>query len=153
VRHRGLQHRSRVGEAGGLQDHPAKHDSSIVEIAQQRFQRLDQIAAQRAAETTALQQHDVVADRFDQEMIEPGLAELVDDHGGLGQRRVVDQAVEQRGLAGAEKAGQHGEGNGFGRPSRPRWPAFGHVFRVTCSGASRTPTSAAHAAAAPPRPT
>jgi hypothetical protein len=56
-------------------------------------------------------------------MIEPDLAELVDDHGGLGQRRVVDQAVEQRGLAGAEKAGQHGERNGFGR--------LPHLVRIT----------------------
>ena len=48
-------------------------------------------------------------------MVEADLAELVDDDGGVGERRVVHQAVEQRGLAGAEEAGQHGERDGFGR--------------------------------------
>ena len=37
------------------------------------------------------------------------VAEFVDDDGGLGQRRVFQQPVEQRGLAGAEKAGEHGQ--------------------------------------------
>src|SRR5216683_7555975 len=87
-------------------------------------------------------------------MIEADLAELVDDHGGLGQRRVMDQAVEQRGLAGAEKARQHGEGDGFGRPLRPRWPAVCHLFCVTCSGSPvrrlfGPPAWAARAATAP----
>src|SRR5262245_25655807 len=47
-------------------------------------------------------------------MVEPDLAELVDDDDGAGERFVLQQAVEQRGLAGAEEAGQHGEGNGLG---------------------------------------
>src|SRR6185437_13109508 len=33
----------------------------------------------------------------------------VDDDRGLGQRRVLEQAVEQGRLAGAEEAGEHGE--------------------------------------------
>jgi hypothetical protein len=48
-------------------------------------------------------------------MVEADLAELVDDHGGLGQRGIRHQALEQRGLAGTEEAGQHGEGDGLGR--------------------------------------
>ena len=49
-----------------------------------------------------------------QEVVEPDLAELVDDHGRAGERCVLQQAVEQRGLAGAEEAGEHGERNGLG---------------------------------------
>ncbi len=52
---------------------------------------------------------------LDQQVVEADLAELVDDDGGVGERRVGDQAVEQRGLAGAEEAGQHGERERLGR--------------------------------------
>jgi hypothetical protein len=48
-------------------------------------------------------------------MVEADLAELVDDDRRLGKRRVLDQPVEQAGLAGAEKPGQHREGKGSGR--------------------------------------
>ncbi len=47
-------------------------------------------------------------------MIEPDLAELVDDHDRAGERLILQQAVEERRLAGAEEAGEHGEGNGLG---------------------------------------
>jgi hypothetical protein len=45
-------------------------------------------------------------------MLEADLAELVDDHGGFGER--AHEAVEQRGLAGAEEA-EHRHWDGFGR--------------------------------------
>ena len=45
-------------------------------------------------------------------MIEADLAELVHQHGGAGQRRLAQQMVQQRGLAGAEEAGQHGDRHG-----------------------------------------
>ncbi len=114
VRHRGLQHRRWIGQAGRLQDHAAEHSASVVEIAQKLLQRVDQIAAQRAAQATALQQDDAVADFAHQQVVEADIAEFIDDDGGLGERRVADQAVEQRGLAGAEEAGQHIERNGLG---------------------------------------
>src|SRR4051812_15523022 len=44
-------------------------------------------------------------------MIEPDLAELVDDYDGAGECFVLQQAVKQGRLAGTEKAGQHSEGN------------------------------------------
>ena len=40
-------------------------------------------------------------------MVEPDLAELVDHHRGVGKGRRLDPGVEQRRLAGAEKAGEH----------------------------------------------
>ena len=89
---------------------------------------VDEIAAQGAAQAAALQQHHAVVDRFDQQMIETDLAELVDDHGGLGERRVAQQPVEQRGLAGAEEAGEHAQRNGLGRTLRARCAGCGHCF-------------------------
>ena len=110
MRHGGVQHRRRIGEAGGFQQHAAEAAAPVVEIAQQRLQRVDQIAAHGAAQAARLQQHHVVADIFHQQVVEADLAEFVDDDGGVGERRLFEQAVEQRGLAGAEKAGEHGRG-------------------------------------------
>ncbi len=58
-------------------------------------------------------------DMLDQQVVEADLAELVDDDGGVGERGIVQQAVEQRGLAGAEKAGEHGERDRRNRAARP----------------------------------
>src|SRR5947209_4253898 len=44
-------------------------------------------------------------------MIEPDLAELVDDHDRAGERFILQQAVEERGLAGAQEASEHGKWN------------------------------------------
>ncbi len=93
--------------------HAAEGGAAIVEIAQQVLQRVDEVAAHRAAQAAALQQHHVVVDMLDQQMVEADLAELVDDDGGLGERRVLEQPVEQRGLAGAEEAGEHGQRDGL----------------------------------------
>ena len=84
MRHGGVQHRRRIGEAGGFQQHAAERAAPVVEIAQQRFQRVDQIAAHGAAQAAALQQHHVVADIFHQQVVERDVAEFVDDDGGLG---------------------------------------------------------------------
>ncbi len=46
MHHRGVQHRGRIGEAGGLDDHPGECGTAIVEIAGEPLQRLDEIAAQ-----------------------------------------------------------------------------------------------------------
>ena len=42
-------------------------------------------------------------------MIKPDLAELVDDHCGIGEHRVLDEEIEERGLAGTEKSGEDGD--------------------------------------------
>src|SRR3954468_1714226 len=47
-------------------------------------------------------------------MIEPDLAKLIDDHDRAGERFILQQAVEERGLAGAQEAGEHGEGYRLG---------------------------------------
>ena len=70
-------------------------------------QRVDQFAAHRAAQAAVRQLDDAVGRLLDQQMVDRHVAELVDDDGGVGQRRVLEQPVEQRRLAGAEKAGQH----------------------------------------------
>ena len=48
---------------------------------------------------------------LDQIMVEPDLAELVDDHGRAQKLRVLEQACQQRGLAAAEESRQHRHGD------------------------------------------
>ena len=60
-------------------------------------------------EATRVEQHGVVVERLDQQVVEPDLAELVDQHGGARQGRVAEQVVQQRGLAGTQEAGEDGD--------------------------------------------
>ena len=101
VEHR-VQDRRRVGEAGGLDhDAPEGRDAAVVALAQQVLERRDEVAAHRAAEAAGGEQDHALVHGLDEEVVEADLAELVDDHDGVGERRVLQQAVEQRGLAGA----------------------------------------------------
>jgi hypothetical protein len=43
-------------------------------------------------------------------VVDPDLAEFVDDDRSVAEHRVLEQAVEQSGLAGAEEAGDHRDG-------------------------------------------
>src|SRR5262249_39782761 len=76
------------------------------------------------------EQDHAVLDALHQEVIEAHLAELVDHHRRVGECGILEQAVEQRGLAGAEEAGEHVQRDGCRRPSATR-PAIIH-----CSGAA-----------------
>src|ERR1041385_15314 len=71
---------------------------------------------------------------LDQQMIKADLAELIDDHGGACERRVLEQAVEQRGLAGAEKPGEHRKRYRPGRGARPRCGRLVHCLVDAVSG-------------------
>ena len=138
MHHGGVEHRRGIGEAGGLDDHPGEGGAAIVEIAQQPLQRLDEVAAERAAQASGGQQHDIFVDLLDQQVIEADLAELVDDDRGVGERGIAQQAIEQRRLAGAEKAGQHGQRKRWARRSRGIAPS-GHCASVRGGPAGTLP--------------
>ena len=83
-------------KAGRAPEFAARHDVA---------QRLDEIAAQGAADAAAVDEDGVAGQRLVQQMVEPDLAPFVDDHQRVGERRRAQEAVDQRGLAGAEKTG------------------------------------------------
>jgi hypothetical protein len=60
----------------------------------------------------------------DQVIVDADLAELVDDDGVLSPVWLRQDAVEQRGLAGAEIAGQHGDGDLIGHSCNSVWPSY-----------------------------
>jgi hypothetical protein len=92
-----------------------ERDAAVVEVAQELLERGHELAANRTAQAPAREQHHVVRDRLDQQMVEADVAELVDQHGGTGERRVAQQPVEQRGFAGTEEAGKDGQRDWRGR--------------------------------------
>lgn len=113
LRHKGLQHRRRVGEACDLHDDTGNL-LTIRHAARQAFQGLDEVAAHSAAQAAGIQQNRFIIQSFDQQMIQADLAELVDQHGGIAHLGQSQQAVQQRGFASPEKAGEHGDGNPAG---------------------------------------
>ena len=103
----GLGDRRGIGEAGGL-------DDDRVELALAPHQTVDdanQVAAHGAADAAIVHFENFLVRIDDEVAIDADLAELVDDDGELLAVRLRQDAVEKGGLAGAEIAGQDGDGN------------------------------------------
>ena len=111
VHEEGLRHRRRVGEAGGL-------DQDAVEAAgplHQPLDDVDEVAAHGAADAAVVHLEHFLVGLDDEVVVDADLAELVDDDRVLLAVVLGEDAVEQRRLAGAEVAGEHGDGDlGFG---------------------------------------
>ena len=107
------QHGRRVGQAAGLDEHAAKVDLPAQRQHEQVPQRIDHRAADRAAQAAALDQHDVVLGQAHQVVVHAHVAILVDDHHRVRIGRFLQQAVEQRRLAAAQKPGQYGHADAF----------------------------------------
>ena len=88
MRHDRLQHRRRIGEAGGLDDDAAQPgDAAGLQAVDQIGERIDEIAAHRAAQAAVGELDDAVGRLLDQQMVDRDVAELVDDDGRVGERR------------------------------------------------------------------
>ena len=62
---------------------------------------------------------EAILDEIDEVMVDRNLADLVDDDGGVGERRRGQSPAQQRGFAAAEKTGQHRRRQGL---------RFGHAL-------------------------
>ena len=67
---------------------------------------LRQVGADLAAETAGLQFDEAVLARFDEFVVEPDLAELIDDDGGPRELRLAQQMAQHGRLAAAEEPGE-----------------------------------------------
>ncbi|MNF83005.1 hypothetical protein D3C84_653180 [compost metagenome] len=107
----GLGHRQRLGDAGRL-------DQQVVEapLAGQAGDLLEQVLAQGAADAAVAHLHQLFLAALEADALLNGagidvdLAHVVDDHRHPEACAVLQHVVEQGALAGAEKAGQHGDG-------------------------------------------
>ncbi len=109
VHEEGLGDRHRIGKAGGLDDDAVETAGA----AHQAFHHADQVAAHGAADAAVVHLVDLFVRLDDQVVIDADLAELVDDDRIFLAVIVGEDAVQKRRLAGAEIAGEHGDGNGF----------------------------------------
>jgi hypothetical protein len=129
VHEEGLGDRHRIGKAGGLDDDGVEAAGA----AHQAFHDADQIAAHGAADAAVVHLVDFLVGLDDQVVVDADLAEFVDDDGIALAVALGENAVEQRRLAGAEIAGEHGDGNGF-------WKGcFGHGNLERLQGRLRRP--------------
>ena len=103
-----------------------------------RGKRVDEITAQGAAQASVGEFDHPFARLFDEQMIDPDITELVDDERGFREIGRRDEAVEQRRLASAQKAGNGMNGDaaehvwGTGHVSSPdgNWAAECSWFRA-----------------------
>jgi hypothetical protein len=125
----GLRDRGGIGEAGRL-------DDDRVELAlalHQPVENADQVAANSAADAAVVHLEHLLVGADDEVAIDADLAELVDDHGELLAVVLGEDAVQKRGLAGAQIAGEHRDGNFLGHGCDP-W-----FFKRRCRSARRAP--------------
>ena len=101
----------------------SKRDAAGLHAVGEVGQRIDQFAAHRAAQTSVRKFDDAVGGLLDEKVVDGDVAELVDDDGGVGERRIFQKSVEQRRLAGAEEAREDGDGDrdGGGVHRRAYW--------------------------------
>ncbi len=109
VHEEGLGDGNRVGEAGGLDDDAVEAAGA----AHQALDDADQVAAHRAADAAVVHLVDFFVGLDDEVVVDADLAELVDDDGIFLAVVLGEDAVQQRRLAGAEIAGEHGDGDGL----------------------------------------
>jgi hypothetical protein len=106
VGEQGLRHRAGIGQTAGLDDHAVEAgDLAAASAHRGADQRLLQVAAQVAAQAAVRQRNCFFRRPFDQEMIDGHLAKFVHDDERIGL--FLQQLVDQRRLAAAEKAGDH----------------------------------------------
>ena len=105
VHEEGLRDRRRIGEAGGLDQNAVKTAGAL----HQAFDDADQVAAHGAADAAIVHLVDLFVALDDEVVVDADLAELVDDDGVFLAVVFREDAVQERRLAGAEIAGEHGD--------------------------------------------
>ena len=112
---KGLRDGRGVSEAGGLDDDRVESAAP----AHQPFDDADQIAAHGAADAAVVHFEDFLVGADDEIVVDADLAELVDDDRVAAAVLFGEDAVQQRRLAGAEIAGDDGDGNFVGQRFSP----------------------------------
>ncbi len=107
-----MQDRRGVGETSGLDRNAGEERNLALDpVDEQAGQSVDNVAAHGAAQTAAVEQHDILARPLDEEMVEADLAELVDDNRGRRHAGLLQHMIEHGRLPTAEKTGQQGDRN------------------------------------------
>src|SRR5258707_3759925 len=96
-----------IGEPGGLQ-----HDAiELVSTRDQITENADQVAAHGAADASVIHLENLFFGIDHQFLVDADFTELILDDGDALTVAVVEDAIQKRGLAGAQESGQYGHGN------------------------------------------
>jgi hypothetical protein len=99
-----------VGEAGGLDENAVE----LVLALEQAGEDADEVAAHAAADAAVVHLEEFFLALDDELVVDADLAEFVFDHGEFFAVVFGEDTVEERGFAGAEEAGEDGDGNHAG---------------------------------------
>ena len=109
VGHQGMDDRRRVGQAGGLDHHPGeRRDVALDALDEQLAQGAGEVVADGAAKAACVEQHRILVDPLDQMVVEPDLAELVDQYGRIRHLGMFQQSIDKGGFSAPQKTGQQG---------------------------------------------
>ena len=106
VHEEGLSDRTGIGEPGGLHQHIVELVAALHELAE----HANQVSAHRAADAAVRHLEDLFVSVDDERLIDADLPVLVLDHGNALAVLLAQDPVEQGRLAGAEEAGEDGNG-------------------------------------------
>ena len=115
----GLRDGSGIGQAGRL-------DQDAVEpvlALEQPAEDPDEVAAHGAADAAVVHLEELLLAGDHELVVDPDLAELVLDDGQLPAVLLGEDAVEEGRLAGAEEAGEDGDGRDHGMEAKPEFRA------------------------------
>jgi hypothetical protein len=119
INEKGLCHRRRIGQPGGLDDHPLEIESAGGLALRQFAEDADQIATHRAADAAIVHHHDLLVGSTPpatRRRCRPRRIRSRSPQCG-GHDARARMRLSKRGLAGAEEAGEDGDGD----------KAFGHT--------------------------
>ena len=116
VGEKGLGDGTGVGEAGGFDENAVESVLALHESTE----HANEIAANAAADATVVHFEELFIALDDELVIDTDFAEFVFDDGEFLPVLLRENAIEQSGFAGAKKAGEHGNGNGFDDGHRNR---------------------------------
>ncbi len=104
-----------IRQAGGFNQNARKRwQLSVADLGEQVADGIDQVAPDGTADASVFQQQRVFERRFNQHVIEADFAEFVDNQRRIPHSLLLNQIVDERGFAAAEKAGHHGNRNAVG---------------------------------------
>ncbi len=112
VAHQGVKHGGRIGKARSFNDDAIKGlEAARGPPVEKAVQGVDEVTADGAAEAARRQFDNRLVALFDKQVIDADFAEFIDDDAGVGEEGILEQRIEQRGLAGPEKAGDDRDGD------------------------------------------
>ncbi|MNV62199.1 hypothetical protein D3C71_1547360 [compost metagenome] len=112
VHEESLRHGTGVGHARGLDDDALELDQALAALGGQQLQGLAQVFTDGAADAAIAHLHDLFLGLGLEDVgVDVFLTELVFNHGNLLAMGFSQHALEQRGLARAEKAREDGDRN------------------------------------------